>query len=175
MGISQGNPGTTTGPSDKARTQAFPAVESPTILLVDDDPSILNLCSQCLIEEGFTVLRAATGPEALQICKQYPGPIDLLITDLVLAPPRLQLRSSKVQQPSMNGVQLMQQVLALRQHAKVILMSGHTDEALESLYIMKQGLPFLRKPFSITTLVRMAREALDVQNAQFAQVSASRG
>lgn len=149
---------------DRAYAPAFPVQEAPTILLVDDDPAILTLCSQCLEEEGFTVLRAGSSQEALTISEQYPGPIDLLITDLILAPPRLQLRSAqRVRQTSMNGVQLMQQVLAMRQRTKIILMSGHSDESLESHYIMKQGRPFLRKPFNATTLVRMAHEVLGAQ------------
>lgn len=148
--------------SERAYAAGLPA-EAPTILLVDDDPAILTLCSHCLEEDGYTILRAASADEALKICQQYPGPIDLLITDLVLAPSRLQLRTvSRTRQASMNGVQLMQQVLAMRPRVKIILMSGHSDESLESAYISKQGRPFLRKPFSATTLLRMAQEALQV-------------
>jgi CheY-like chemotaxis protein len=164
--MSASNASTTTPasqPSQRACAAAFPA-EAPTILLVDDDPAILTLCSHCLGEEGYTMLHAGSGDEALKVSQQYPGPIDLLITDLVLAPPRLQLRSaSKVRQASMNGVQLMQQVLAMRPRIKIILMSGHSDESLEAAYISKQGRPFLRKPFSAATLVRMAQEALRAQ------------
>ncbi|TAJ23171.1 MAG: response regulator [Nitrospirae bacterium] len=135
----------------------------PTMLLVDDDPAIIRLCGYCLEEEGFRVLKAIDSREALHLCRYYPGAIDLLITDLVLAPKTLQLRAGASQPVYMNGLQLMRQILAVRRQIKVILMSGYSDEHLESLYIMKGGWPFLRKPFSLTTLVGMALEMLHIR------------
>lgn len=149
--------------SSNRQMSLTPAGEPPTVLLVDDDPSIVRMCGHILEEEGFHVIRAGDSLQALRLSRQYPGMIHLLITDLVLAPPTLQLRTSGVRSTTMNGVQLMQQVLALRPGIKVILMSGHSDEHLESLYVIKGGRPFLRKPFGLMTLVGMAREVLEVR------------
>ncbi|TAJ08002.1 MAG: response regulator [Nitrospirae bacterium] len=149
--------------SSDLRKAPAPAGESSTVLLVDDNPSIVRMCGNFLEEEGFHVIRAGDSLQALRLCRQYPGMIHLLITDLVLAPPTLQLRTGGVRSATMNGVQLMQQILAVRPRIKVILMSGHSDEHLESLYIFKGGRPFLRKPFGLMTLVGMAREVLEVR------------
>lgn len=131
-----------------------------TILLVDDDLVTLTMCSDCLQEAGYVVLRAKSSEEALHICKQYAGPIHLLLTDVVLAPQKLRLRRGRQQQRTMSGIQLMHQVLAARPQIHVIFMSGHSEEILESLYLFKRGDPFLKKPFSLETLVRLVRESL---------------
>ena len=64
------------------------APKSATILVVDDEPSILKLCRAILQPEGFTILEAEGSSDALKICAKHDGPIDLLLTDLVL-PPRV--------------------------------------------------------------------------------------
>ncbi len=149
------------------RITAAPAMGQKTILLVEDDPSTLTLCGMFLREEGFTVLTAGTGQEALRVCQQHPGPIHLLITDIVLAPSKLQLQLEKksAQREDVNGVQLMRQVMSLRKGIKTILMSGHSDERIASLNVHKAGIPFLRKPFNIEALARMVHQALDDQPA----------
>lgn len=150
-------------PQSMAQDKPAPAKGLPTVLIVDDDPAIIRLCGYCLEEEGFRVLKAGDSREALHLCRHYPGVIDLLITDLVLAPKTLRLRTGASQPVNMNGLQLMRQIQAVRRQIKVILMSGHSDEHLESLYIMKGGWPFLRKPFGLTTLAGMAREMLTLR------------
>lgn len=157
------------------QTAMAPAGESPTVLLVDDDPSIVRMCGHVLEEEGLHVIRAGDSLQALRLSRQYPGVIHLLITDLVLAPAKLQLRTGGVQSPTMNGVQLIQQILTVRPHMKVILMSGHSDEHLESLYIVKGGRPFLRKPFGLMTLVGMVRDVLEFRDAPGAPLRAESG
>jgi len=101
--------------------------------------------------------------EAIRMCGQHEGPIHLLLTDYVLAPQTLQLRqaASRSQQPAMNGLQLMREIQAARPTTQAIVMSGHTDASLESLYLFKSGRPFLRKPFNLDTLIRLVRETLD--------------
>lgn len=154
---------TTMDPSGTEPQALAPATGLPTVLIVDDDPAIIRLCGYRLEEEGFRALKVGDSREALHLCRYYPGAIDLLITDLVLAPKTLQLRAGALQPVYMNGLQLMRQILAVRRQIKVILMSGYSDEHLESLYIMKGGWPFLRKPFSLTTLAGMAREILNIR------------
>lgn len=74
--------------------------QPPTILIVDDDLPIVNLCKAFLEEAGFTVLGTDGSSEALKICTQHKGPIDLLLTDLVLPPPGFQLASASNQFPT---------------------------------------------------------------------------
>ena len=76
---------------------------SPTILVVDDEVPITNLCKALLEASGFTVLEADGSSEALKICTQHRGPIDLLLADLVLPPPGFQLASTANQFPHLNG------------------------------------------------------------------------
>lgn len=83
-----------------------PQSQSPTILLVDDEPSITMLCKTVLQQAGFSVLDADGSSEALKICTQHEGPIDLLLTDLILPPPDFQLASSSNQFPHVHGHEL---------------------------------------------------------------------
>jgi hypothetical protein len=137
--------------------------QAKTILLVDDDPVALTVCGSCLEDAGYRVLRARSGPEAIRLCREQAGPIHLLLTDYVLAPQTLRLRqaASRSQQSAMNGLQLMREVQAVRPTIPVIVMSGHTDANLESLYRFKNGRPFLRKPFNLDTLLRLVSETLE--------------
>ena len=74
-----------------------------TILVVDDELSLTKLCKRILEEAGFTVLHADGSSDALKLCTQHEGPIDLLLTDLVLPPPGFQLASSTNQFPHVHG------------------------------------------------------------------------
>lgn len=135
--------------------------ELKTILLVDDDPVTLTVCGGCLEEAGYKVLKAKSAQEAIRLCEQHTGSIHLLLTDYVLAPQTLQLRQPRRgQQTVMNGLQLMREITAMRPEVQVIVMSGHTDASLESLYRLKSGRPFLRKPFNLDTLVRVVHDSL---------------
>jgi len=142
--------------------QEYPssASGSQTILVVDDDSSMLALCSTKLQAQGFTVLQASESPEALQMCTQYSGPIHLLLTDLLLPPKKLQLASDKRKFPSMHGFELMRRVVAMRPEIRVILMSAHSDDVLKAQGIVTEKWPFLRKPFNPEVLVQMVREVL---------------
>ncbi len=128
---------------------------SQTILVVDDDSSMLALCSTKLQAQGFTVLQASESPEALQMCTEYSGPIHLLLTDLLLPPKKLQLASDKKKFPKMHGFELMRRVVAMRPEIRVILMSAHSDDVLKAHGIVTEKWPFLRKPFNPEALVQM--------------------
>ena len=126
---------------------------SQTILLVDDDPHFLAWLSTYLEGEGFTVLKASHAQEALHKCSQHPGPIHLLLTDLLLPPRALQLQTTRPAWPRMHGLRLMQEIVGLRPEIRAILMSGHSDQELASLQISREGHTFLRKPFNPDTLL----------------------
>lgn len=136
-----------------------PAV-STTILVVDDKPAVTKLCKTILQQAGFTVLDADGSSEALKICTQHEGPIDLLLTDLILPPPGFQLASSSNQFPHVHGHELVIRAATIRKGLRVILMSGNPDKELASHGIKRSTLPFLAKPFENDGLIRLVRDTL---------------
>lgn len=139
---------------------SVPRSVSPTILVVDDEPIITKLCKTILQQAGFLVLEADGSSEALKICAQHEGPIDLLLTDLILPPPGFQLASSSNQFPHVHGHELAVRALRMRKDLRVILMSGNIDEDLAGYGIRRGNLPFLPKPFEHQTLVALVRQTL---------------
>ena len=132
-----------------------------TILLVDDEHSLLSLMAKDLEEHGFTVLKASSGEEALKHCQRYIGPIHLLLADIFL-PTEDKDTKDDSQAPSVHGLELARRVTALRPHIQVLLISGRSDEEIFSLGGIKPGTPFLKKPFSSEVLIRKVREVLNV-------------
>lgn len=117
-----------------------------TILLVEDDPSLLDMCLTMLHRLGYSVL-AANGPlEALRIVDQQPGAIDLLLTDVIM--------------PEMNGRELSSRLLARHPGLKVLYMSGYTANVIAHHGVLDAGIHFLNKPFSSKELSVKIREAL---------------
>src|SRR6185312_17474537 len=98
---------------------------SPTILVVDDEYPIIKLCTALLEEAGFTVLEADGSSEALKICTQHRGQIDLLLADLVLPPPGFQLAPTSNPFPHVNGHELAIRATVIRKGLRIILMSGN--------------------------------------------------
>src|SRR5262245_8632525 len=137
------------------------APNKPTVLVVDDDSAVLNLCRTVLGQEGFTILSADGSSDALKICKQHSGTIDLLLTDLVLPPPGFSLASSDNEFPHVHGHDLALRALRMREQLRIVLMSGNIDKDLASYGIRKATLPFISKPFENTALVALVRAALE--------------
>jgi CheY-like chemotaxis protein len=133
----------------------------PTILVVDDEPSITKLCKEILQQTGFSVLVADGSSEALKICTQHKESIDLLLTDLVLPPPGFQLASSSNPFPHVHGYELAIRALSIRKDLRIILMSGNIDKDLVGYGISRGDLPFLLKPFEIQALVTLVRQVLN--------------
>ena len=133
---------------------------SPTILVVDDELQVLTLCKALLEGSRFTVLEADGSSEALKICTQHQGPIDLLITDLVLPPPAFQLATSSNQFPHVNGHELAVRATMIRSGLRIILMSGNPDKELASHGIKRGTLPFLAKPFERDRLIALVHNVL---------------
>ncbi len=132
----------------------------PTILVVDDELTITKLCKTILQQAGFSVLDSDGSPEALKICTQHEGPIDLLLTDLILPPPGFQLASSSNQFPHVHGHELAVRALHIRKNLRVILMSGNIDQDLAGYGIRRGAFPFLPKPFEHQALVALVRQTL---------------
>ena len=133
---------------------------SPTILVVDDELQVLTLCKALLEGSRFTVLEADGSSEALKICTQHQGPIDLLITDLVLPPPAFQLATSSNQFPHVNGHELAVRATMIRSGLRIILMSGNPDKDLASHGIKRGTLPFLAKTFERDRLIALVHTVL---------------
>jgi CheY-like chemotaxis protein len=107
---------------------------------------------QLLDTSGYTVLSAVGGAEALEICEQHSGPIDLLLSDVVM--------------PGVNGRELAARAVALRPEIEVLLMSGYIDEAVLRNGASGGDLPILPKPFKPGALATRVREALGGRSTQ---------
>jgi PAS domain S-box-containing protein len=119
-----------------------------TVLLVEDDPLVRDLVHRLLIQQGYTVLEAFNGEEALQLAQEHTGEkIHLLLTDVVM--------------PQMGGRTLAEKLKFQIPDIKVLYISGYTDNAIVNHGVLEPGTHFLQKPFSPKTLSYKVREVLD--------------
>jgi CheY-like chemotaxis protein len=118
-----------------------------TILLVEDDELVSNLTFTVLEENGYHVLNAESGEEAMEICKETRGNIDLLLTDLIM--------------PNMGGIEVADHVQKLKPAIKILFISGYTQNAIVDNHVLEAEISFLEKPFSPTGLLRKVREVLE--------------
>ncbi len=146
---------------------------SQTILVVDDEPTVTNLCKTILQQAGFSVLEADGSSEALKICTRHKGSIDLLLTDLVLPPPGFQLASSSNPFPHVHGHELALRALGIRKDLRVVLMSGNIEQDLAGYGIHRGDLPFLPKPFEPQALVTLVRQILQTPPPSIESLTAS--
>ncbi|MDR3700791.1 MAG: ATP-binding protein [Candidatus Sulfopaludibacter sp.] len=135
-------------PADMAEAQGriLQSGGSETVLLCEDDAAIRKLVVFTLAKKGYRVLEAGTPELALEICREYPETIDLLLTDIVM--------------PQINGFEVAREVAAMRSQIKVLYMSGYTDNRLSSSWVFDASTPFLQKPFTVTLLAQKVRETL---------------
>jgi two-component system cell cycle sensor histidine kinase/response regulator CckA len=116
-----------------------------TVLLVEDEESVRSMVRRVLEEQGYTVLAASTGGEALQLARRHQGPIDLVFTDVVM--------------PGMNGSELVERLRDSRPDIRVILMSGYAEGAVRGG--LDSSTTYLQKPFSPATLTELVRRVLE--------------
>jgi DNA-binding response OmpR family regulator len=121
---------------------------SETILLVEDQEDVRALTLRILKRQGYRLLVAASGDEALVLAEQQGGAIDLLVTDVVM--------------PGMSGSELGAELGACYPAMRVLYLSGYTDEAIRRHGVLEPGAAFLQKPFTPETLARKVREVLGV-------------
>jgi two-component system, cell cycle sensor histidine kinase and response regulator CckA len=117
-----------------------------TILLVEDEPSILRLGTRMLEQLGYHVLSAASPGEALQLAEEFTGNISLLLTDVIM--------------PTMNGRDLAKRLLPLYPGMARMFMSGYTADVIAHHGVLDADVQFIQKPFSKTELSAKVREAL---------------
>jgi CheY-like chemotaxis protein len=120
------------------------------IIVIDDDESMRLLCLKALEGAGHRVSCTGSPTAALAMLDQEP--VDLLIVDVMLAPPVLQLRSKPVARPFDNGMRVVQEALAKRPDTPVLFISSHSQMILLSKGVNGNRWPVLRKPFSPTVL-----------------------
>ncbi len=135
-------------PQTPGRAPAPAAVQGKeTVLLVDDEPMIRDLASRILNEQGYRVLQARNGADALQIQSESKDEIHLLITDVVM--------------PLMGGHELAERMGRLRPNLKTLYLSGYTSNVIVQEGILKEGVQLLVKPFNASELLQKVREALN--------------
>jgi len=114
---------------------------------VEDDPLVRGLAQEILKSRGYSILVAERPDAALEICRQHAGPIDLVLTDVIM--------------PGMNGRDMADEILAMRPEVGVLFMSGYTNTVAMRNGSSGKLTSFLQKPFSPTVLGRKVREMLD--------------
>ncbi len=119
---------------------------SRTVLIVEDDPALLQVTCRSLEEVGYAILAARSPTEAIYISEIHKGTIHLMVTDVIM--------------PGLSGDQLASQLSALRPEMKVLYVSGYTDDTIARHGVLEPGLAFLQKPFSPRALALKVSEVL---------------
>lgn len=120
---------------------------SETILVVEDEETVRKLAVRLLKKQGYKVLDAPGGEEALALGEEFKEPIHLILTDVVM--------------PGMSGRQVVERLQRIHPEAKALYMSGYTDNVIFHHGILEKGIEFLQKPFTLESLARKVREVLD--------------
>jgi CheY-like chemotaxis protein len=120
-----------------------------TILIVEDEDGVRALTRHILAGNGYAVLEAAEGDEAIAIVEEHSGPIHLLISDVVM--------------PGAGGRVVADRVAQRHPGVRVLFVSGYTDDAVVRHGVLQQGVNFLQKPFSPNSLLLKVREVLSQQ------------
>jgi len=123
------------------------AIGDETVLVAEDEEAVRELTRRILASAGYRVLTAANAGEALLLCEQQGGAVDLLLTDVVM--------------PKMSGKQLADRLGGICPRLKILFMSGYTDNAIVHHGALDPGTHFIGKPFSAAELTRKVREVLD--------------
>ena len=120
---------------------------SETVLLVEDEEVVRNLVREILEGNGYSVLEARDGAEALDLGRRFTAPIHLLVTDVVM--------------PKMSGRELAERLLTLHKETRVLYMSGYTDGAIGQQGVLDPRTELLQKPFTFDALAHKVRKVLD--------------
>ncbi len=132
-----------------AESTGTPRGAGETVLVVDDEPAVRVVTKRILQRSGYAVLDAPGGVEALDTLREHPGPIHLLLTDVIM--------------PEMNGREVAQRVREQRPGIRVVYMSAYSPEAIAHDGLLDAGAAFVRKPFESGLLLQTVRRALDTE------------
>lgn len=124
----------------------IPLSRGETVLLVEDEWAIMEMARTMLNTLNYGVLVATSPEEAIRLAEEYEGPIELLLTDVVM--------------PKMNGRQLQEILQKIRPGMRCLFMSGYTADVIAHQGVLDEGLNFIQKPFSMQSLAVRVREVL---------------
>lgn len=136
--------------ADPVKNSSANTTGSETILLVEDEDSVRQLVRETLEGRGYRVIEAENGGTALQVTGRLSEPIHLIITDVVM--------------PGINGRDLARELAKTHPQARVLFLSGYTEDAILHQGGMEPGTAFLQKPFTLQNLSRKVREVLRAEN-----------
>jgi PAS domain S-box-containing protein len=134
-------------PPEREKPEKTELRGAETILLVEDNEQVRDLTWSILRRQGYSVLPAPNGEEALAVFDRHPEPVHLLLTDVIM--------------PGMSGKELFTRAVKRSPRMKVLYMSGYTDNVIAHRGVMDEGVNFIQKPFSVKALAAKVREVLD--------------
>jgi two-component system, cell cycle sensor histidine kinase and response regulator CckA len=134
--------------SEQQSEEMIPHGKGETILVVEDEASVLRLIAKTLKNLGYAVMTANSSKDAVNLAKEADGKIDLLLTDVIM--------------PEMNGQDLAKALSALYPGLKCLFMSGYTSTVIASHGVLEEGVRFIQKPFSEANLAIKVKEALGI-------------
>ncbi|WP_462325083.1 hybrid sensor histidine kinase/response regulator [Desulfoplanes sp.] len=132
---------------DESHVSVPSANGSETILFAEDNRQVRELTTTILKREGYVVLSAESGERAMECMQEHQGNVDLLLTDVIM--------------PGMNGRELADRVMEISPGTRVLFMSGYIDDTIAEHGVIKDGVMFLHKPFSVKVLLAKVRETLE--------------
>jgi CheY-like chemotaxis protein len=139
-------PATQGEPAMLNTTPEPPSIGHGVVLLVEDEDQVRNLSRRILERNGYKVLPAASGGEALILAEKFAGEINLLLADVVM--------------PNMNGKELYERLRGVRPGLRALYMSGYTDDVIAHHGLLEPGIQFLQKPFTAIELAKKVEGAL---------------
>ena len=145
------------GGSARVATRSLPQAGpvcrgTETLLVVEDEPSLRDLAHGVLRAQGYNVLTAPNGQDALRVAREHKGPpIALVVTDVIM--------------PQMGGKVMAEWLKTTYPDLKVLFTSGYTEDAIAHHGVLDRGVEFLPKPYSPASLARKVREMLDAPPA----------
>jgi PAS domain S-box-containing protein len=134
-------------PTPQMTAENIPSLKNKTILVVEDERDLLDICKTMLRDLGYNVLAACTPEEAIKLAVEFAGKIDLLITDVVM--------------PGMNGRELQAHIKKNNAEMKCLFMSGYTSNVISHHGVLDQGVHFIQKPFNLKGLDKKITETLN--------------
>ncbi len=139
--------GATRDQHDEGADHSESPVGTETILVVDDEAALLEVTRRILTRNGYTVVTASSGAQAIEIAASHVGPIDLVLTDVIM--------------PTMQGPTVANEVRKLRPGVRVLFMSGHAQPVLEAEAVLGTEFLLVEKPFDQAILLENVRKVLD--------------
>ena len=123
------------------------AATDKTVLVLDDEPDVRKLVSAMLASNGYTVIAADSGENAIKTFKKRKQPVDLLLLDVVA--------------PGLAGPTVAERLIELQPGLRVLFMSGYDATSVVRRYVVDKGFTLLKKPFTADQLVKKVREVLE--------------